>query len=98
MDDPRCCQFFLQPHNIWHRRYEALRAYFIEGRPLADIADQFGYRRSALKSMVCRFRAACNNGAPSPFFSRMPADGQPAAPARKIKTDRKSRRSLTVNS
>lgn len=76
MDDTRCCQFFVQPQDTSHRRYEALRAYFVEQRPLAAIADQFGYRLSALKSMVCRFRAACNNGGPPPFFFRTDADAR----------------------
>lgn len=66
MDDLR--EFFLQPNDTWHRRYEALRAFFIDGRPLKSIAEQFGYRLSSLKSMVCRFRASCANGTPPPFF------------------------------
>jgi hypothetical protein len=85
MDDPRCGDFFLQPQNTLHRRYEALRAFFVEGRPLPDIASQFGYRRSALKSMVCRFRASCRNGMPPPFFFRTAAGGPPVADAVKIK-------------
>jgi hypothetical protein len=66
-----------------HRRYEALRAYFLDGRPLAAIADQFGYRRSSLKSWVCRFRAACARGHPAPFFFPTAGVAPPAGAARK---------------
>jgi hypothetical protein len=68
VDDELCRLFFLQPHQTVQRRYEALRAYFLDGRPLADIAEHFGYRRSSLKALVCRFRAACGRGQPTPFF------------------------------
>ena len=82
MIDERCRQFFLQPGQTNQRRYEALRAYFVEGRPLAAIADQFGYRVSSLKSMVCRFRSACGQDGPPPFFCPTPAAAPPgdAAP------------------
>jgi hypothetical protein len=69
VDDALCRQFFLQPQETFHRRYEALRAYFLDGLPLAEVADRFGYRLSALKSMVCRFRASCVHGGPPPFPS-----------------------------
>jgi hypothetical protein len=88
MDDTRCRQFFLQPQDLSQRRYEAFRAYFLDGRPLAEIADRFGYRLSSLKSMVCRFRAACSNGGPPPFFFRRDADGRTDHAAAKTATDR----------
>ena len=34
--------FFLQPSNSTHRQYEALRAFFVEGLPSAEVADRFG--------------------------------------------------------
>jgi hypothetical protein len=43
MDDPRCRQFFLEPTETYHRQYEAIRAFFVEGRRLKEIAQQFGY-------------------------------------------------------
>lgn len=42
MDDTRCRQFFLEPTEPYHRHYEALRAFFVEGRQLQEIAQQFG--------------------------------------------------------
>ena len=44
MDDTRCRQFFLEPTEPYHRHYEALRAFFVEGRQLPEIAQQFGYQ------------------------------------------------------
>jgi hypothetical protein len=31
MDDTHCRQFFLEPAETYHRRYEALRTFFVEG-------------------------------------------------------------------
>jgi hypothetical protein len=68
MDDTRCRDFFLEPVATYHRQYEALRAFFIEGRRLQDIAQQFGYQETSLRSMVCRFRAQVQAGEVSPFL------------------------------
>ena len=68
MDDTRCRDFFLEPVATSHRQYEALRAFFIEGRRLQDIAQQFGYQEASLRSMVCRFRAQVQAGEVSPFL------------------------------
>jgi hypothetical protein len=93
MDDPRCCQFFLQPKQTFHRRYEALRACVVDDQPLAEVADRFGYRPSSLKSMLCRFRAACRHGGPPPFSLRTDAADLRGDDAAKIKTAPSHRRS-----
>jgi len=48
---------FARPAQINQRRYEAVRAYVLEGAPLADAATRFGYTPSALASLVRDFRA-----------------------------------------
>ena len=48
---------FARPAQINQRRYEAVRAYVLEGAPLAEAATQFGYTPSALASLVRDFRA-----------------------------------------
>jgi len=98
MDDEPCRQFFLQPNETLQRRYEALRAYFLEGRPLAEIADRLGYRLSSLKSMVCRFRASCAQGSSPPFFFRTDADAPTVGGAAKIKMGRTDPRSPIADS
>ena len=72
MDDTGCRGFFLEPVATYHRQYEALRAFFIEGRRLHDIAQQFGYRETSLRSMVCRFRAQVPAGEVPPFLDNRP--------------------------
>ena len=72
MDDTGCRSFFLAPVATYHRQYEALRAFFIEGRRLHDIAQQFGSRETSLRSMVCRFRAQVQAGEVPPFVCNRP--------------------------
>ena len=72
MNDTGCRGFFLEPVATSHRQYEALRAFFIEGRCLHDIAQQFGYRETSLRSMVCRFRAQVQAGEVPPFLRNRP--------------------------
>jgi hypothetical protein len=67
MDDSVCRRFFLEPGQNIHRRYEALRAIFVEGLPLDQVADRFGYRPAALRSLISRFRGGCRAGDPPPF-------------------------------
>jgi hypothetical protein len=67
MDDSMCRRFFLEPEQSTHRRYEALRAIFFEGLPPNQVADRFGYRPAALRSLVSRFRSGCRAGNPPPF-------------------------------
>jgi transposase-like protein len=48
---------FARPAQANQRRYEAVRAYVLEGAPLAEAATRFGYSPSALASLVRDFRA-----------------------------------------
>ena len=48
---------FAQPAQVSQRRYEAVRAYVLEGTPLAEAAARFGYSPAALASLVRDFRA-----------------------------------------
>src|SRR5260370_29083404 len=48
---------FARPAGVSQRRYEAVRAYLLEGAALAGAAAQFGYSPSALASLVRDFRA-----------------------------------------
>jgi DNA-directed RNA polymerase specialized sigma24 family protein len=69
MDDTRCREFFSQPTNSYQRRYEALRAVFVDGRSAKEVAEQFGFAYSSLRQLVYEFRQHCRNSADtSPFF------------------------------
>jgi len=48
---------FADPAQINQRRYEAVRAYVLQGAPLAEAAARFGYSPSTLASLVRDFRA-----------------------------------------
>jgi hypothetical protein len=98
MEDTRCRQFFLEPAETYHRQYEALRAFFIEGRRLKEIAQQFGYQESSLRTLVCRFRNQVKTHAVHPFlFSRRSGDRR-VSPVWKRRSVRRGQRSPTAAS
>jgi hypothetical protein len=80
MDDQRCQQFFLEPCQPQQRHYEALRAFFLDRRPLPDIARQFGFAHGTLRNLVCQFRARCQADRVPPFSRQHRAD-DPTLPA-----------------
>lgn len=49
-------QFFTVPTHPSHRRYEALRAYFVEGATSKEVARRFGYAPGTVDAMVRDFR------------------------------------------
>lgn len=55
---------FLSPQNTAHRQYEALRAYFIEQLPAAEVAERFGYTVGSFHQLAHQFR----NNPERPFF------------------------------
>ena len=54
LTDP--ARFFAAPASPRHRQYEALRAFFVEGRPSADVARAFGYTPSSFRVLCHHFR------------------------------------------
>jgi len=50
-------EFFTDPAEPTQRRYEALRAYLLEGDSAAEAAARFGYAEATLTSLVRDFRA-----------------------------------------
>jgi hypothetical protein len=97
VDDSRCLRFFLEPADTFHRRYEALRASFIERRPLKDIAQQFGDSYNTLRDVICDFRTQCRDDRVPPF-SRPHDRGVRDATIRPRPSDRKPRRWRIVES
>jgi hypothetical protein len=68
---------FLEPSNPTHRQYEALRAYFVEKLPSAEVARRFGYTAGS-------FRVLCHQFLQEPerkFF--LPTQKGPQASSRK---------------
>jgi transposase len=46
----------LEPSNSTHRRYEALRAFFVEGLTSAEAAARFGYTPGSFRVLIHQFR------------------------------------------
>jgi Transposase DDE domain len=49
--------WFTAPEQVNHRRYEALRAYFVDGLTHAQAGERFGYTRWAMVNLVREYRA-----------------------------------------
>jgi transposase len=49
-------EFFFRPSGSAQRRYEALRAYFVQEMPAAQVADQFGYSTASVHQMATLLR------------------------------------------
>jgi transposase len=49
--------WFTTPAQVNHRRYEALRAFFVDGLTYQQAADRFGYTRWAMVNLVREWRA-----------------------------------------
>ena len=96
MDGSHASRFFLEPKQTFQRQYEALRAVFVENQPLDQVAERFGYKPSALRSMACRFRGDCRQGATPPFFSRTDVDVHSEHARDKIRHAPKRPKSRTV--
>lgn len=49
-------EYFTTPAGAAQRRYEALRAYFLDGMPAAEVADRFGYSTASIHQMATLLR------------------------------------------
>ena len=68
MDAATYQQFFLEPGDSWHRRYEALRALFVDRRPPKHVARHFGVSYGTLSNWASEFRAQSDSGKRPPFL------------------------------
>jgi hypothetical protein len=50
-------EYFTQPTNAAQRRYEALRAYFVDDASAVAVADRFGYSTASVHQMASLLRA-----------------------------------------
>ena len=72
MDDTAVRRYFTQPTHVYHRRYEALRAIFVEGRSQKEVAEELGFQYHSLRQLVYDFRKsfdADQTATASPFFA-----------------------------
>lgn len=77
-----CRQFFLAPRHPRQRIYEALRAYFVEGRPSHQVAHDFGYTPGSFRVLCHHFRRD-----PDPVFFVSPKPGPRDQPRKSAARD-----------
>ena len=70
-----CRRFFQEPRSAKQRAYEAVRAYFLEGRPSHEVARAFGYAPGTFRVMCHQFRRD-----PAPTFFVAPRRGPQRQP------------------
>ena len=70
-----CRRFFIEVSTPRQRQYEALRAFFVEGRSSAEVARTFGYSPGAFRVMCHQFRRD-----PFPIFFARPQRGPATQP------------------
>jgi transposase len=49
-------EYFTKPASSAQRRYEAMRAYFLDDMPAAEVADRFGYSTASVHQMATLLR------------------------------------------
>src|SRR3989441_3351696 len=70
-----CRRFFLDPASAKQRQYEALRAYYVDERPVAEVARAFGYSPGAFHVLCHHFRRQA-----APVFFAAPRPGPRTQP------------------
>ena len=60
-------QYFLQPLDVWQRRYEAVRAVVVDGEPMPDVAQRFAVTHGTVRNWVSEFRRDLDAGRRPPF-------------------------------
>jgi hypothetical protein len=72
---------FLEPSNSTHRQYEALRAFFVDRLPSAEVAARFGYTPGSFRVLVHQFR----NKPDRDFFIPIARQGRPPGKLKRLR-------------
>ena len=67
--------YFVQPVEASHRRYEALRAVIVDEQPMKEVADRFGISYGTVRNWASDFRRQRDAGQFPPFSLRHRVDG-----------------------
>lgn len=68
--------FFTIPQSTAQKQYEALRAFYLDGRSAAEVAEQFGYTISSFYALNRDFRQRLKNSESSEQFFVSPTAGR----------------------
>lgn len=79
LTDLQAANFFADPSSPSQRQYEALRAYFVDQLPSAQVAARFGYSPGSFRVLCHQFR---NHADKRDAFFNSPRPGPKHAPAR----------------
>ena len=90
MDDSAIERFFREPAGAIQRKFEVLRAVFLEHRSLKEVAQQFSYSYGSVRNLVSTFRTPFATGEFPPFSYQHLRDGRAAT--RRTTPNRKLRR------
>ena len=82
MDDTAFLRYFTHPTQVYHRRYEAMRAVMVDGRPQKEVAGAFGFQYGSFRLLVHEFRRSFDTrrrSTHSPFFKPSGGTARPQA-------------------
>ena len=65
--------YFLKPEEAIQRKYEALRAVFVEEEPMHEVAQQFDVSYGTIRNWASEFRRT-QDARQMPLFSVQPPD------------------------
>jgi hypothetical protein len=71
----------LEPANSNHRQYEALRAFFVDRLPSAEVAARFGYTPGSFRVLVHQFRSQPDRD----FFAPAARQGRPPGKQKRLR-------------
>jgi hypothetical protein len=72
---------FLEPANSNHRQYEAIRAFFVDRLPSAEVAARFGYTPGSFRVLVHQFRTQPDRD----FFAPAARQGRPPGKQKRLR-------------
>ena len=87
MDRQGYMDYFVQPVEASHRRYETLRCVFVEGQPMKSVAQRFQVSYGTVRNWASEFCRMRDTGQSPPFFLHRRVDAPRSAsrrPARLI--------------
>jgi len=83
--------FFIEPKKTAHKRYEALRMYYVEGATAREVADRFGYSYRAMTSLITWFHKKLDKYPTGSFFFVA------SKPGRKVGANTNQAKAIIIN-
>ena len=72
--------YFTNPSTVTQKKYEALRAYFVDELPAKQVANKFGYTYRAMTSLIADFRKAKKVNPDEELFFQLKFPGRKVMP------------------